>query len=308
MTRVRLTIVFLILSAVAAEVLAAEEPRVCAEADREAMNIGDRLEYTLEVVAPKGMEVELPKFSDQKIGDFEIKDFSKKARTSIFGKRVTTKHYYVTIYALGEWAIPAVEVRYKARLAKEWSSKKAEPIRIQVESVLPQGARNLDIKDIKGPLAPYSPNWPLIITILAVLASAGLAIFVYRKLRSRKPAKLPHETALEELENIKSAYAKTGDVKDFFVRISDCIRLYIERRFSLKAPEMTTDEFLESLKDSRELKFEHRDLLKDFLASCDLVKFAKHSPPTEEVEAAYTSARNFVEETKEISKIIEKTR
>jgi len=38
------------------------------------------------------------------------------------------------------------------------------------------------------------------------------------------------------------------------------------------------------------------------------VKFAKHSPPTEEVEAAYTSARNFVEETKEISKIIEKTR
>jgi hypothetical protein len=71
---------------------------------------------------------------------------------------------------------------------------------------------------------------------------------------------------------------------------------------------MTTQEFLDSMKESHALKFEHRDLLKKFLEACDLVKFAKYMPAADEAEGVYLTAKNFVEETKEISKEIEKER
>lgn len=114
----------------------------------------------------------------------------------------------------------------------------------------------------------------------------------------RVPVKLPHETALEELEAIRSSLAQSGDMKEFFVRISDCIRCYIERAFLVKAPEMTTEEFLNSLRASPALTIEQKDLLKDFLKACDLVKFAKYSPSAKESETVFAAAQRFVEETR----------
>jgi hypothetical protein len=305
------TIAVLILAMVMAApvaALATEEPTVCAQADRTEINIGDRIKFTVTAAADAKTDIEFPKFKDNKIGDFEIKDSGKKERRSIFGKRVRTHWYHITIYATGKQTIPSVEVKFTAKGAKGASAKKTLPIHMIVESLLPKEVRRLDIKDIKGPLAPYSPNWLVMTIILAAIILVISGVLIYRRLKAGKPVKLPHETALEELEEIRGIFAKTGDIKEYFVRISDCVRLYIERRFRLRAPEMTTEEFLESIKDSHALKFEHRDLLKKFMASCDLVKFAKHSPPTEEMEAVYVAAKTLVEETKEISKEIEKAK
>ena len=129
-------------------------------------------------------------------------------------------------------------------------------------------------------------------------------MFAWLKARSRGriPEKLPHETAMEELEAIRGLLARTNDFKAYFIGISDCVRNYIERMFDLKAPEMTTEEFLNSLSDSNKLSVEHKRLLKDFLAACDMVKFARHTPLTEEIELVSSSARKFVEETKEREK------
>jgi hypothetical protein len=43
---------------------------------------------------------------------------------------------------------------------------------------------------------------------------------------------------------------------------------------------------------------EHRDLLRDFLQSCDLVKFARYQPTLTELEQVHQRATSFVTATK----------
>ncbi len=62
---------------------------------------------------------------------------------------------------------------------------------------------------------------------------------------------------------------------------------------------MTTEEFLISARDAVELISEHKNLLKEFLLCCDLVKFAKYAPSVDEVNSIFDSAKNFIDQTKE---------
>jgi hypothetical protein len=78
------------------------------------------------------------------------------------------------------------------------------------------------------------------------------------------------------------------------------VRRDVERVFALKAPEMTTEEFLNSLGYSEALSIAHKELLRGFLNACDLVKFAKYAPTRDEAQNVYVTARGFVEETKDV--------
>ncbi len=64
---------------------------------------------------------------------------------------------------------------------------------------------------------------------------------------------------------------------------------------------MTTEEFL--LKASTENLIEERwrELLKDFLTSCDMVKFARYRPTVTECDTLFNTAVRFVKETSRIS-------
>ena len=95
-------------------------------------------------------------------------------------------------------------------------------------------------------------------------------------------------------------YLSTGKVQEFYFELSNIARHYIEDRFKLKAPEMTTEEFLTTLKKSEALNSEQKSLVKDFLSHCDMVKFAKYLPQKKEIDSSYESAKNLVDQTKEI--------
>src|SRR5262249_34141795 len=88
-----------------------------------------------------------------------------------------------------------------------------------------------------------------------------------------------------------------GAFKEYYSTLSDIVRAYLEQRFRLRAPEMTTEEFL--LTTAREGRLEpvHRRLLGEFLSESDLVKFARHLPTIADSERAWTAARRFVDET-----------
>ena len=271
---------------------------VRASIDRSSITIGDRIQYVIEVIARKDSEAQLPAFKDGMVGEFEIKDSSGGVKSGWFGKRTLYRRYYITAYETGTKTIPDVEVKYRQRGAKDWLVLKTRPLNVIVASVLPKSGAG-DIRDIKGPLSFYEINWILAGGSLALALLALAAIRWYIKAKQRRPVRLPHETALEELEAARSSLLKDNDAKEYFAAVSDCIRRYIERVFRLKAPEMTTEEFLNSLGVSSALSIGQKELLRDFLSACDLVKFAKYAPSSDEAEKVYTTAKGFVEETKE---------
>lgn len=292
----QLVICIMILAPFAAE--AGDDIALRAYVNRNSITIGDRIKYTIEVTASRSTRIQMPAFKDHLIGGFEIKDSANKTVNRLFGKRTLIHWYYITVYSAGKKEIPVIDVKYKPASAKDWSVKKTAVLSIDVRSVLPKELP-ADIKDIKGPMSFFEMNW-----FIAGVLSIGLIILVIlfiivKKARDRKPVRLPHETALEELESIRSQLINSGDIKEYFVGVSDCVRRYIERAFHLKAPEMTSEEFLNSLHGSAALTLAHKDLLKGFMNACDLVKFARYKPTGKETENVYLAAKNFIEETKE---------
>jgi len=160
------------------------------------------------------------------------------------------------------------------------------------------------LRDIKGPLSLH--NQINIFLILGVLILAGLLILLFKFLSKRKkealniPPRPAHEIAYEQLEQLKAKdLIRQGKLKEYYSEVSDIIRHYLENRFLLKAPEMTTEEFLFYVRDYSQLISTHKDLLKEFLLACDLVKFAKYLPSFAETDGIFVCAKKVVDETKE---------
>lgn len=268
-----------------------------ATVDKTTITIGDKIAFTIEITAKGGIEARVPDFKEAAIGGFEVKDSGLRTKERLFGKKTLYKWYSITIFSTGSKFIPPVEIQYKTKSEKDWRSKKTAAIPITVVSVLPARMPK-DIKDIKGPIAHFEINWFVISFLCLLLLVAVIVIRSILRGRLTRPVRLPHETALEEIEAIRANFLKDGIVKEYFAGISDTVRRYVERVFRMKAPEMTTEEFLESLKEAEVLSVSQKDLLKGFLRACDLVKFAKYAPARAEIENIFAAAKIFIEETK----------
>ncbi len=166
-------------------------------------------------------------------------------------------------------------------------------------------ARAQDIRDVKPPVAFPAP-WMLLLIAFGVVFLAGIAYLVYQwyqrqrtKAVNRIITKTPWEKAYERLENLrKSDLLARGQWEQYYLILSDIVRRYFEERFNVRAPEMTSEEFLISLKNFGELASESKALLEEFLVVCDMVKFAKHAPDAAVGEKNADLARRLIDETK----------
>lgn len=159
-----------------------------------------------------------------------------------------------------------------------------------------------DIRDIKPPIEisdGYIWLWWGLIAVALVVA----AFLLWRWWRNRKtnivlPPPIPaHVRAKQKLDQ---ALALITQPKPFVIAVSDTARAYLEERFDFRAPERTTEEFLRELAGTKLLMPEQKESLGGFLASCDLVKFAKYEPGENELRELHASALRLVEETEPV--------
>ena len=104
---------------------------------------------------------------------------------------------------------------------------------------------------------------------------------------------------LQELEKLKNEELWQHEkVKDYYTRLTDIIRIYVEDRFGIATMEQTTFEILTSLKGN-EAMIEKKSVndLKEILELADFVKFAKLTPLPDENHRVLSTAYLFVKET-----------
>ncbi len=162
-----------------------------------------------------------------------------------------------------------------------------------------------DIRDIKPPVGfPANSFFFIIAAVIIALAALIFLIKFFKKRLAKKkeqilnPPKPAHQRALEALEALRRQNLPgAGKIKEYYFRLSDIIRRYIEERFEIRAPEMTTEEFLSNLRSSGILSGTHKNLLKEFLNLCDIVKFAKYGPVQKEIDQSFAAALKLVKET-----------
>jgi hypothetical protein len=154
-----------------------------------------------------------------------------------------------------------------------------------------------DIHDIKGLVpVPHSLWW---LWALLLVAAAAAAFWLWKRCRpssliAEVPPPTPYEMAIRELQRLR---ADNPPVEEFYTRLSDTVRRYLEGQFGLRAPERTTEEFLYEVSRDHSLSTEHRELLGAFLQESDLVKFARFRPGAEDVARAFDAAEEFVKES-----------
>ncbi len=288
--------------------------------DRDEITIGDHLRYTLTISAQTGVDVSVPLFHER-IGDFDIIDFGRVPDQPQADRTILTQWYTLTIFTTGYHMLPAPRVSYTTSDGSQHEAT-GEALRVHVASLLTQEGQPTDIRAVKPPEDVPFNWWPVLVggAILVGLIGLGLALS-YLLNRFRRAAVLPprpaHEVALEALSHLRAKrLPQAGQFEAYYVALSAIVRTYLEDGLQVRAPEMTTEEFLVAVtraprsRSARRppegrggdhpsrLPPAHQRLLGAFLAQADLVKFARHRPSLDESDAAYEAAKRFVDETR----------
>lgn len=277
-----------------------------AKVDKSKITIGDLIQYSIVVTRDENVTIEMPELGAN-LGAFEIREYNDPEPEKRKGEITQLREYIISTYDIGDYEIPPVVVRYSIAGDSAWKELATETIKINVASVKPSEAG--DIRDIKPPLE-IKRDWKKIIRFgIAglIILLIGILIFYFLKRRREgksliprreKPKLPPHEIALHDLNQLlDEQLLEKGAIKEFYIRISEIIRRYVEGRFFIVAIEMTTTQLIDAMNEA-EVEKEHVRLLDDFLFQCDLVKFAKYFPTAEEHQAVIDQAFHFIDSTK----------
>jgi hypothetical protein len=274
---------------------------VVASLDRREATIGDPVRYTMRITAPAGVRVVVPVYSGA-IGELTITDFGDAPPREENGRTVITRWYTLTGFTPGEHVLPAPQVTYF--VGEEEKQATGNESTLTIASLLEREPNASDIRDIK-PVEEPPFDWRPVgygAATLAVLLLLGGGFYYVLNRPKRAyvaPPPPPHEVALAALSKLRTRrYIEEGRFESFYIELSAITRRYLEDRFHVRAPEMTTEEFLAAAGRDQRLSTQQRRLLGDFLSQADLVKFARHHPTLQDTEAAFEAARRFVEETR----------
>ncbi len=265
--------------------------------------VGDFINYEIEVVTRKNIEVISPSFPDT-LSQLELIASEEPVLTEDEKSKTAIYKFIFAGYDSVQAVIPSVVVKY--RIANDTSFKKIviDSVVIQIHTVPVSTAE--EIKDVKSPITiPYNWMWLLLWVAIAVfLIVAGY--FSYKKYNQKKSEQPiekkiiiipPHVKALAALEKLDNEQLwQKGFIKDYHSRITEIIRNYFEERFDLPAMELTTTETIHHLKSIKE-KENILDITYDFLSNADLVKFARFQPLESVNEEMMKQAKEIIQST-----------
>ena len=156
-----------------------------------------------------------------------------------------------------------------------------------------------------APLARYPVTyaevfpWLSVADILLIILTVAIVLARQRRRREeQKPSEPAHITALRKLDSYRgNKYWAPEKQKGFYSGVTDALKNYIESRFGVDAPEMTTAEVFDALKGDKDITPELFDRTKELFETADFVKFAKHTESDEYNATVVPTAVKFVTDT-----------
>lgn len=268
--------------------------------------IGKHVHVTLKATAKEQSKVDFPSFKPQEniIPGIEVlgrSDEQMSSQDNGFVERsvvYTLTSFEDTLYYLPPFVVKVDGKPYESK------SLALKVLTLEVDTLHPE--QFFGPKDVQDNPFQWS-DWSVIfwLSVLMVIISV-IGYYLYIRLRDNKPVishfrivkrLLPHQKAMKEIEQIKADHMVTSeDSKEYYTKLTDTLRKYMEERYGFSAMEMTSEEIIEHLsrQDTQSL-----DELRILFQTADLVKFAKHSTLINENDANLVSAIDFINKTKQ---------
>ncbi len=258
----------------------AQTPQISAGIDSTSIKIGEQIKYQISVEADSTALVVFPEGAT--FNPLEVVESLSTDTSRIENRFRLLKEYYLTQFDSGSYTIPQQRVLINERAFL------TDSFQVEVADVVVDTTKQkmFPIKPaMEVPSGFAVPNW--IWWILGILILAGLVFFLIRRKKKRDAAIKqlpPYERALFELEQLdKSHLLENRQTKEYYSKLTEAVRRYIEDEVHLRAMESTTSELihiLELKKQSGELKLNDQTItdLQVILQRADLAKFANSKP------------------------------
>jgi len=274
---------------------------------RDSILIADQIEYgfKLEGVKP-GTGIALQDFSKLS-NDTLVLVRNWQLDTLNFDKKTGVADIQGSIvlapFEEGSYTLPPIAVRRNQ--AGIVDTLLFEPVQMEVKS-MPVDTATFEIHDLKGQIkypVTFKEVLPWILGGLLLAAIIALAIYLIKRHRDAKIAEEeskdpPYVVALRKLDKFRGdKYWAPDKQKIFYSGVTDALKEYIDHRFGVDAPEMTTAELFDALKADKDITPEMYANLKDLFERADFVKFAKYTAPDTDNAGVLPLAVGFVTST-----------
>ncbi len=275
------------------------------------------VQLTIEVTAPAGARVESLSLEEALPRDWTITDSRHTTPSADAKERTERFAFTIEPYLPGHFEIKSLDIfcnlKGDASGADDRVTLHSIAVPVEVVSEWAGGEASGEPAALRGVVDAPPARWPWWawagVGGGATLLLAIVAWFVARGRRPHRPEpirKAAHEIALVELGRlVADGLIERGAYKPFHRRLSGILRRYIENRFHLRAPEQTTEEFLDSSRRAGVFNTGDLQLLEEFLTHCDMVKFAEHVPDHLRMTSALDTVRAFVERTRSEEAMVE---
>lgn len=272
---------------------------------RDSILIADQLEYgfVLEDVE-EGTELSLQDFSEVSNDTLTlVRNWKIDTLKQRKGKLDLRGSITVAAFEEGHYDLPPIAVRRVTADGKV-DTLLFEALQMDVKT-MPVDTATFVIHDIKGQMK-YPVTFKEVLPWAggAVLLAALIFLLIYLVRNGRRQGgtdegeEAAYIVALRRLEKFRGdKYWAPDKQKIYYSGITDALKFYIEKRFGLDAPEMTTAELFAALKDSKDLSPELYNEAKALFETADYVKFAKHAATDEDNAKALPLAVRFVTST-----------
>ena len=250
----------------------------------------------VELKAPSDRKATLPDLRDRVQGFSLAEEFSEEPKTGNDGAVTQVMNWRLlpepcaAVYKIRPFVVKVSPKLLSAQSDEGKYSFVAGPVYFEAPGAREPvtGAMEADPKRDLPPLSWKLVGWiaAALVAILGLLALVVLLVkYLARRIKEHRMS--PIERAWVELDRLlKKGLPGRGRYKDFYVELTMVVRRYIQHRYGIWAPHMTTEEFLRAAKPSDELR--------RFLESADMVKFAGVEATPEMADEATDSARGYL--------------
>ena len=278
---------------------------------RDSILIADQLEYGFRLDGvSEGTVLALPDFGILPqdtlavVRGWQLDTLTKKRVRARTGRMDISASLVIAPFEEGEYHLPPIPVQRTLDGAVD--TLLFDPDVMEVHT-MPVDTAAFEINDIKGQIGyPVTMEellpWFVAARLLLFVAALAGAILYVRRRKSRGDASVSrdpaHIVALRELDRFRSdKFWAPEKQKTFYSGVTDALKNYIDSRFGIDAPEMTTAELFAALKSGKELSPEMLAGMQGLFERADFVKFAKYVASDEDNASVLPLAVRFVTET-----------
>lgn len=271
------------------------------------IRIGEQTVLTTTVCVDKKQVVRFPEYAanDTIMQGLEVVKCGEIDTTRIDnGQRIRLQRDYIlTSFDSTLYSIPPMEVAIDGKPFRARTGLGLKVSSVPVDTIhTNQFNPPYDITE-----SPYAWEGTLLWQSLAAWLLAGLLAAVGIRLSEKKPATRritikppvpPFKKAAAALEKISSLHITDAEGnKQYFVALTEAIRVYLHERFAFNAMEKTTAEITEGMAELTTP--EGVGKLKELFQTADFVKFAKQDATPDERKRCMETATNFLKETRD---------